>query len=43
MQDADINSITVNVDANVTQKLKQKRPLINLRAMTHDLGRKVNE
>jgi hypothetical protein len=33
----------VSVDVNVTQKLKQKRPSINLRAMIHDLGRKTNE
>jgi hypothetical protein len=43
MQDVSINLITVSVDANATQKLKQKRPSTNLRVAIHDLGRKVNE
>jgi hypothetical protein len=43
MQDASISLITVSVDVNATQKLKQKRLLTNLRVMTHDLGRKTNE
>jgi hypothetical protein len=41
MMDVDISLIMVSVDAPAIQKLKQKKPLINLRAMTHDPGRKV--